>query len=133
MDVAIDARVATADKDRIPETQPRPWRKHLAAMPDAADAGALVGRAFRTVSDGASTLQALTACGCGLRPLQEPWIDTTTAQRPQRPLPTSGRRDKDWRRGGAARRQRPHPAADALAPIFVRIFLNPHLPGRAPA
>jgi len=29
--------------------------------------------------DGASTLQTLTACGCGLRSLQEPWIDTTTA------------------------------------------------------
>lgn len=36
-------------------------------------------RAFRSVLDGASTLQALTACGCGLRSLQEPWIDTTTA------------------------------------------------------
>ena len=36
-------------------------------------------RAFRSVLDGASTLQTLTACGCGLRSLQEPWIDTTTA------------------------------------------------------
>jgi DNA invertase Pin-like site-specific DNA recombinase len=36
-------------------------------------------RAFRSVLDGATTLQALTACGCGLRSLQEPWIDTTTA------------------------------------------------------
>jgi|GEM_PF-419606 len=36
-------------------------------------------RAFRSVLDGASTLQMLTACGCGLRSLQEPWIDTTTA------------------------------------------------------
>jgi hypothetical protein len=36
-------------------------------------------RAFRSGLDGATTLQALTACGCGLRSLQEPWIDTTTA------------------------------------------------------
>ena len=36
-------------------------------------------RAFRSVLDGASTLQTLTTCGCGLRSLQEPWIDTTTA------------------------------------------------------
>jgi len=28
-------------------------------------------RAFRSVLDGASTLQMLTACGCGLRSLQE--------------------------------------------------------------
>jgi len=36
-------------------------------------------RAFRSVLDGASTLQTLTACGCGLRSQQGPWIDTTTA------------------------------------------------------
>src|SRR5688572_3039614 len=35
-------------------------------------------RAFRSVLDGATTLQALRAAGCGLRSLQEPWIDTTT-------------------------------------------------------
>jgi DNA invertase Pin-like site-specific DNA recombinase len=35
-------------------------------------------RAFRSVLDGATTLQTLAACGCGLRSLQEPWIDTTT-------------------------------------------------------
>lgn len=35
-------------------------------------------RAFRSVLDGASTLQTLRACGCGLRSMQEPWIDTTT-------------------------------------------------------
>jgi DNA invertase Pin-like site-specific DNA recombinase len=35
-------------------------------------------RAFRSVVDGATTLQALGACGCGLRSLQQPWIDTTT-------------------------------------------------------
>ena len=35
-------------------------------------------RAFRSVLDGANTLQALWATGCGLRSLQEPWIDTTT-------------------------------------------------------
>jgi resolvase-like protein len=36
-------------------------------------------RAFRSVADGASTLQALRSSGCGIRSLQEPWIDTTTA------------------------------------------------------
>src|SRR5262249_27497249 len=35
-------------------------------------------RAFRSVLDGAQTLDQLRACGCGLRSLQEPWIDTTT-------------------------------------------------------
>ena len=35
-------------------------------------------RAFRSVLDGAQTLAQLRACGCGLRSLQEPWIDTTT-------------------------------------------------------
>jgi DNA invertase Pin-like site-specific DNA recombinase len=35
-------------------------------------------RAFRSVVDGATTLEHLRACGCGLRSLQEPWIDTTT-------------------------------------------------------
>jgi len=113
MHVAIYARVSTADKDQNPETQLRPLRDHLAAMPDATAAGAFVDhasaddlrgrkewrrllelarrrqvdlivvwkldRAFRSVLDGASTLQMLTACGCGLRSLQEPWIDTTTA------------------------------------------------------
>lgn len=34
-------------------------------------------RAFRSVLDGASTLERLRTCGCGLRSLQEPWIDTT--------------------------------------------------------
>lgn len=36
-------------------------------------------RAFRSVADGATTLQRLRSCGCGVRSLQEPWIDTTTA------------------------------------------------------
>ncbi len=35
-------------------------------------------RAFRSVLDGATTLGHLRAWGCGLRSLQEPWIDTTT-------------------------------------------------------
>ena len=35
-------------------------------------------RAFRSVLDGATTLQALRTAGCGIRSLQEPWIDTTT-------------------------------------------------------
>jgi DNA invertase Pin-like site-specific DNA recombinase len=35
-------------------------------------------RAFRSVLDGATTLGNLRAWGCGLRSLQEPWIDTTT-------------------------------------------------------
>jgi DNA invertase Pin-like site-specific DNA recombinase len=35
-------------------------------------------RAFRSVVDGATTLQALRQCGCVIRSLQEPWIDTTT-------------------------------------------------------
>lgn len=34
-------------------------------------------RAFRSVLDGASTLEQLRSCGCGLRSLQEPWVDTT--------------------------------------------------------
>lgn len=34
-------------------------------------------RAFRSVLDGASTLERLRSYGCGLRSLQEPWIDTT--------------------------------------------------------
>jgi DNA invertase Pin-like site-specific DNA recombinase len=32
----------------------------------------------RSVVDGANTLQTLRSCGCGIRSLQEPWIDTTT-------------------------------------------------------
>ena len=36
-------------------------------------------RAFRSVADGATTLQTLRSCRCGIRSLQEPWIDTTTA------------------------------------------------------
>jgi DNA invertase Pin-like site-specific DNA recombinase len=35
-------------------------------------------RAFRSVVDGATTLEQLRACGCGIRSLSEPWIDTTT-------------------------------------------------------
>jgi|SRR5579875_2155709 len=35
-------------------------------------------RAFRSVVDGATTLQTLRAYGCCIRSLQEPWIDTTT-------------------------------------------------------
>ena len=35
-------------------------------------------RAFRSVLDGATTLGNLRTWGCGLRSLQEPWIDTTT-------------------------------------------------------
>src|SRR5229473_215399 len=35
-------------------------------------------RAFRSVVDGATTLQTLRSSGCGIRSLQEPWIDTTT-------------------------------------------------------
>ena len=34
-------------------------------------------RAFRSVLDGATTLERLRSYGCGLRSLQEPWIDTT--------------------------------------------------------
>ena len=37
-----------------------------------------IDRAFRSVLDGAQTLASLRAWGCGLRSLQEPWIDTTT-------------------------------------------------------
>lgn len=36
-------------------------------------------RGFRSVLDGATTLEHLRACGCGIRSLNEPWIDTTTA------------------------------------------------------
>jgi DNA invertase Pin-like site-specific DNA recombinase len=35
-------------------------------------------RAFRSVVDGATTLQTLRSYGCGIRSMQEPWIDTTT-------------------------------------------------------
>ena len=35
-------------------------------------------RAFRSVADGAVTLHTLRLAGCGIRSLQEPWIDTTT-------------------------------------------------------
>ena len=35
-------------------------------------------RAFRSVVDGANTLQSLRSGGCGIRSRQEPWIDTTT-------------------------------------------------------
>jgi DNA invertase Pin-like site-specific DNA recombinase len=35
-------------------------------------------RAFRSVLDGAQTLKQLRSWDCGLRSLQEPWIDTTT-------------------------------------------------------
>jgi DNA invertase Pin-like site-specific DNA recombinase len=35
-------------------------------------------RAFRSVLDGATALGNLRSWGCGLRSLQEPWIDTTT-------------------------------------------------------
>ena len=35
-------------------------------------------RAFRSVLDGVTTLQALRAAGCGLCSLQESWIGTTT-------------------------------------------------------
>lgn len=34
--------------------------------------------AFRSVLDGATTLAHLRVRGCGLRSLQEPWIDATT-------------------------------------------------------
>jgi DNA invertase Pin-like site-specific DNA recombinase len=36
-------------------------------------------RAFRSVVDGATTLQTLRSWGSGIRSLQEPWIDTTTS------------------------------------------------------
>ena len=35
-------------------------------------------RAFRAVVDGANTFQLLRSSGCGIRSLQEPWIDTAT-------------------------------------------------------
>ena len=35
-------------------------------------------RAFRSVVDGAKTVQSLRSGGCGIRSPQEPWIDTTT-------------------------------------------------------
>lgn len=35
-------------------------------------------RAFRSVVDGANTLETLRTYGCGIRFLTEPWIDTTT-------------------------------------------------------
>jgi len=35
-------------------------------------------RACRSVLDGADTLQRLRTCGCAIRSLQEPWIDTSS-------------------------------------------------------
>jgi DNA invertase Pin-like site-specific DNA recombinase len=60
----------------------REWRRLLdLAMRRRVDVIVVwrLDRAFRSVVDGATTLEALRACGCGIRSLQEPWIDTTTA------------------------------------------------------
>src|SRR5438094_6142751 len=39
----------------------------------------LAPRSRLQVVDGATTLEILRSCGCGIRSFQEPWIDTTTA------------------------------------------------------
>lgn len=65
--VALYARVSTNDRDQNPETQLRPLREH---------ARTLAPRPAPTKS--ATTLQTLRSSGCGIRSLQEPWIDTTT-------------------------------------------------------
>ncbi len=59
----------------------REWRRLLAlALSGKADLIVVwkLDRAFRSVVDGANTLQSLRSGGCGIRSLQEPWIDTTT-------------------------------------------------------
>jgi DNA invertase Pin-like site-specific DNA recombinase len=45
MDVALDARVSTNDKDQNPETQLRPLRQHVARLPDLTVIGTFVDRA----------------------------------------------------------------------------------------
>jgi DNA invertase Pin-like site-specific DNA recombinase len=59
----------------------RAWRQLLeAALQRQVDLIVVwrLDRAFRSVVDGATTLQTLRSSGCGIRTLQEPWIDTTT-------------------------------------------------------
>jgi len=60
----------------------RAWRQ-LLALASTREVDLIVvwklDRAFRSVVDGATTLQTLRQCGCGIRSLQEPWIDTTTS------------------------------------------------------
>ncbi len=59
----------------------REWRRLLdLAMKRKVDLIVVwkLDRAFRSVVDGATTLQTLRSCGCGIRSMQEPWIDTTT-------------------------------------------------------
>src|SRR6266446_4004613 len=59
----------------------REWRRLLdLALSGKADLIVVwkLDRAFRSVVDGANTLQSLRSGGCGIRSLQEPWIDTTT-------------------------------------------------------
>ncbi len=60
----------------------RAWRRLIGrAMQHQVDLIVVwkLDRAFRSVVDGATTLQTLRTAGCGIRSLQEPWIDTTTA------------------------------------------------------
>jgi DNA invertase Pin-like site-specific DNA recombinase len=59
----------------------REWRRLLdLAMHHRVDLIVVwkLDRAFRSVVDGATTLQSLRSAGAGIRSLQEPWIDTTT-------------------------------------------------------
>jgi DNA invertase Pin-like site-specific DNA recombinase len=59
----------------------REWRRLLdLALSGKADLIVVwkLDRAFRSVVDGANTLQSLRSGGCGIRSLQELWIDTTT-------------------------------------------------------
>lgn len=59
----------------------REWRRLLdLAMHHRVDLIVVwkLDRAFRSVMDGATTLQTLRSAGVGIRSLQEPWIDTTT-------------------------------------------------------
>jgi DNA invertase Pin-like site-specific DNA recombinase len=59
----------------------REWRR-LLELAQARKVDVIVvwrlDRAFRSVLDGAQTLKQLRSWGCGLRSLQEPWIDTPT-------------------------------------------------------
>jgi hypothetical protein len=63
------------------DPNPRAWRNlHELALKRDVDLIVVwrLDRAFRSVVDGATTLQTLRSSGCGIRSLQEPWIDTTT-------------------------------------------------------
>jgi DNA invertase Pin-like site-specific DNA recombinase len=77
--ISVGEFVDTASADDLRGR--REWRRLLdLAMKHKVDLIVVwkLDRAFRSVADGATTLQTLRSCSCGIRSLQEPWIDTTT-------------------------------------------------------